>query len=198
MIYDISQPVFGCEIYPGDPRPMKSVLSDMEKGDQYNLSAFSMCAHNGTHLDAPLHFIRDGKSIDEIPLEKCIGPAFVTEHSGDLTSEDAERILRLAENSCDGAQKRILIKGDATVTPDSAEVFSHSGLYLIGNESQSVGPVNSPMAVHRILLNAEVVLLEGIRLKNVPVGPYFLNCVPLNLEGTEGAPCRAVLLDSFR
>ena len=76
-IYDISQEVFGCQVYPGDPMPEKKELKSMEKGEVYNLTAFSMCAHNGTHIDAPCHFIKDGKPVDEISLEAFIGMAYV-------------------------------------------------------------------------------------------------------------------------
>ena len=69
-IYDISQKVFSCEVYPGDPVPEKKVLKSMQKGDVYNLTAFSMCAHNGTHIDAPFHFIKDGKAVDEMMPQK--------------------------------------------------------------------------------------------------------------------------------
>ena len=68
-IYDISQEVFSCQVYPGDPAPERTTLSSMEKGDLYNLTAFSMCAHNGTHVDAPRHFIRDGITIEQLDPE---------------------------------------------------------------------------------------------------------------------------------
>lgn len=195
MIYDISQPVFGCEVYPGDPEPEMKTLSSMEEGGLYNLTAFSMCAHNGTHIDAPLHFIPGGKSVDLIPLEKFSGPAFVFYHEGDLSAADARKVLSLAAVAHEGAQRRILIKGPATVTLDAAKVFAEAGVYLVGNESQTVGPEDAPMAVHLVLLKAGVVLLEGIRLSGVTEGVYYLNCVPLNLNGAEGSPCRAVLIE---
>ena len=72
-IYDISQEIFSCQVYPDDPTPEKNMLKSMEKGDLYNLTAFHMCAHNGTHIDAPLHFMQDGKAVDEICLEAFVG-----------------------------------------------------------------------------------------------------------------------------
>ena len=68
MIYDISQELFSCHVFPGDPAPAYEALGDMQRGDLYNLTAFSMCAHNGTHVDAPLHFVKGGRTVDEIPL----------------------------------------------------------------------------------------------------------------------------------
>ena len=95
-IYDISQEVFGCAVYPGDPKPEKEIKLKMSEGAVCNLSAFSMCAHNGTHVDAPLHFIREGKSVDRVELDRFIGYAYVAEHEGEILSQDAERILKTA------------------------------------------------------------------------------------------------------
>ena len=86
------------------------------------------------------------------------------------------------------------MKGKAVVTEDAAKVFAEAGLLLYGNESQTVGPEDAPMAVHLIMLGAEIVLLEGIRLGEVDEGTYLLNCAPLNLGGSDGAPCRAILM----
>ncbi|MBP3371524.1 MAG: cyclase family protein [Clostridia bacterium] len=193
-IYDISQEVFGCEVYPGDPAPEKKILSSIGQGDLYNLTSFSMCAHNGTHVDAPFHFIKDGKTVDEIDLEAFVGMAYVAEHEGIVSAEDAVQILAKAKEHDPDAASRILIKGNAEVSLEAAEVFASSNLLLLGNESQTVGPENAPMAVHVALLSAEVVLLEGIRLHDVAEGVYFLNAAPLNLAGADGAPCRAILV----
>ena len=72
-IYDISQEVFTCKVYPGDPAPQKETLSAMERGDLYNLTIFSMCAHNGTHIDAPSHFLKHGKTVDELDPSAFLG-----------------------------------------------------------------------------------------------------------------------------
>ena len=195
MIYDISQPVFGCAVYPGDPKPERTSLLRLENGDLCNLTAFSMCAHNGTHVDAPLHFLKEGKGVGSVALEKFIGPAYVGTMEGDIGAKDAEALLEQANAAYPGAQQRILIKGSTTVTLEAAEVFARAGIDLVGNESQTVGPEDAPMAVHLALLSAEVVLLEGVRLAHVPDGAYQLNCAPLNLGETDGAPCRAILMD---
>ena len=193
-VYDISQEVFGCEVFAGDPAPEKKSLLRISDGAVCNLSAFSMCAHNGTHVDAPYHFFDGGRTVDRVDIECFVGYAWVTEHEGSLTAADAERIISEAEKSGCGAEKRILIKGKATVTEEAAEVFAGHGLLLLGNEAQTVGPKDAPMKVHRIMLGAETVLLEGIRLDKVPEGRYLLDAAPLNLGGADGAPCRAVLI----
>lgn len=189
-IYDISQEVFSCAVYPGDPEPEKQVIYATAKGDLYNLSSFAMCAHNGTHIDAPFHFLHNGKTVDQMDLTHFVGDCYVARHEGDVTAEDARDILRRAN----GVQ-RILIGGKATVTAESAEVFASSGIKLLGNEGQTVGPEDAPMQVHLILLRREVALLEGIVLTDVPEGHYFLSAAPLNLGGCDGAPCRACLID---
>ena len=192
MIYDITQPLFSCAVYPGDPAPKREQLCSMEKGDIINLTAFSMCSHNGTHADAPAHFIKDGKTVGELDLSAFIGECYVARHEGDVTAEDARRILDTAKRP--GASERILIAGQAVITEAAARVFADAGIKLIGNESQTVGPEDAPMQVHLILLGADVVLLEGVVLAHVPEGKYFLSAAPLNLGGCEGAPCRAVLI----
>ena len=194
-IIDISQEVFGCDVYPGDPKPVRERLSDMADGAAYNLTAFSMCAHNGTHVDAPCHFYTDGKTVDEIDLDRFIGYAYVAAHEGDITGADAEAILRTAGAADPRSAKRILIKGKATLTKEGALALAAAGTKLFGNESQTVGPENAPMEVHRILLGAQTVLLEGIRLRDVSPGVYLLHAAPLNLGGADGSPCRATLLE---
>ena len=195
MIFDISQEVFHCRVYPGDPAPEKRLLSSMEKGGLYNLTAFSMCAHNGTHIDAPFHFLKNGKTVDAIGLEAVVGMAYVAEHQGVVSGDDAAEMLKKAKEQEPEAAKRILIKGAAEVSPEAAKVFAASRILLLGNESQTVGPEDAPMEVHLILLSADVILLEGIRLEDVSEGVYLLNAAPLNLSGADGAPCRAVLMD---
>ena len=194
QIFDISQEVFSAEVYPGDPAPQRERLCSMERGDLYNLTAFYMCAHNGTHVDAPAHFIKDGKTVEQLPLSRLVGSAAVVAFAGDLTADDARALLAKLRRVDPEAAKRILLKGDAVVTEGAAAVLAAHGVQLIGVESQSVGPADAPMAVHLALLSAEVVLLEGLRLSCVPEGVYLLSAAPLSLGGADGAPCRAVLI----
>lgn len=189
-IYDISQEVFSCAVYPGDPEPEKQTLCAIAAGDPYNLTAFSMCAHNGTHIDAPFHFLNGGKTVDQLDLRSFVGDCYVARHAGHVTAADAQAIMIQAKGA-----ERILIAGAVTVTAEAAEVFAAWGIKLLGNEGQTVGPENAPMQAHRILLAREIVLLEGIVLKDIPQGRYFLSAAPLNLGGAEGAPCRAYLVD---
>ena len=177
-IYDISQEVFHCQVYAGDPAPEKKMLCSMESGDLYNLTAFGMCAHNGTHIDAPFHFIKGGKTVDSLCLDTFVGMAYVAEHHGIVSGDDAAEMLEKAYRQ----------------NPEAANVFAASHISLLGNESQTVGPEDATMEVHLILLGAGVVLLEGVRLTAVSEGVYFLNAAPLNLSGADGSPCRAILI----
>ena len=191
-IYDISQEVLSCKVYPGDPAPKAERIVSIDKGDVYNMSTLSMCVHNGTHIDAPYHFLNDGNTVEQIPLEYFVGTCYVTHFDGELTASDAEDIMLKAKKH--NASERILIGDNVTVTAEAAMVFAQAGIKLIGNEGLSIGPVEAPMEVHKILLGAKVVLLEGIILKDVPEGVYFLNAAPLNLQSLDGSPCRAYLI----
>ena len=191
MIIDISQEVFSCKVFPGDPAPLRNTLSSIKDGAVCNLTAFSMCAHNGTHVDAPFHFVQDGKTIDQVPLSCFVGPCWVSRMDGLVTGEDAAAILDKAQ--INEADRRILIAGKATVTEEAAQVFADHGVRLVGNESQTVGPEDAPKRVHEILLGCGAVLLEGIVLSDVAEGKYTLHAAPLNLGGSDGAPCRAYL-----
>ncbi len=193
-IYDISQELFSCVVFPGDPAPVRQTLSSMEEGALYNLTALSLCAHNGTHIDAPYHFIKDGKTVDEVPVSKTVGWAYVAQEEGMLSAKDAHRILADAKKAHPEAAKRILVGGKVIVTEEAAHVFAEANIDLLGNESQTIGPEDAPMQVHLILLSREVVLLEGIRLDGVLTGAYLLSAAPISLAGSDGAPCRAILI----
>ena len=187
-IYDISQELLSCNIYDGDPAPTGAQIKNV-KDDGYNLSCLSLCAHNGTHIDAPYHFLDDGNTIDKMDISMFAGECYVVSHTGDISEADAMKMVAYA--GC----PRILIKGNATVTSHAASVFANSSMLLVGCEGQSVGDANAPAAVHKILLSKNIALLEGIILKDVPCGKYFLSCAPLNIAGFDGSPCRAILID---
>ena len=178
IIKDLAQEVFHAEVYPGDPTPGFEKIKSMEKGDVCNLTRFWMCAHNGTHVDAPAHFVRDGRTVDEMNLEDCIGTVCVMDGGAGWEQKIPE------------GYQRILVRGFEDVTLEQAQVLIEKGIRLIGTETQKMGDQD----VHRLLLGHGVVLLEGVRLQNVPNGKAFLCAQPINLGGAEGAPCRPVLL----
>ena len=194
-LYDISQEVFTSAVYPGDPKPRREVLRDFAQGDTYHLTAFSMCAHNGTHVDAPAHFLQAGDTVEKIPLEKTVGYCFVAESENDIDAARAAEILAAAGASHPEAAVRILLKGKGQVLAAGAAVFAAKGVLLLGVEGQTVGAAEVTVSLHRTLLSAGVVLLEGLRLQAVPEGVYLLCAAPLLLGGGDGAPCRAVLIE---
>ena len=193
-VYDISQEVFTSAVYEGDPKPQREVICSFEKGDSYHLTAFSMCAHNGTHVDAPAHFLQAGDTVEKIPLEKTVGYCFVAESENDIDATRAAEILEKARASHPDAAVRILLKGRGQVLAAGAEFFVAKGVLLLGVEGQTVGAVEETVSLHHTLLSAGVVLLEGLRLQAVPEGVYLLSAAPLALGGSDGAPCRAVLI----
>ncbi len=193
-IFDVSQEIFECEVYPGDSTPKKTEDLRISRGDIYNLSSFSMGAHNGTHIDAPFHFFEDGDTIEHIPLKKTVGACYVCEENGEITKEKALEILAAAQAKSPECAKRILIKGKGSITLDAGKIFAAADIYLLGVEGISVGDAAAPMAIHKALLDKKIVLLEGLRLASVDEGLYFLAAQPLKLKGLDGAPCRAILL----
>ncbi len=194
-IYDISQEVFSCAVYPGDKAPR--IIEEMRtsRGDLYNLTSFEMGAHNGTHIDAPFHFLPEGDTVERIPLEKTVGFCYVSQQDGEIGGAQAEQMLHTAALVHPDCARRLLIRGQGVVTEEAAHVFAARGVQLVGVEGQTAGPEDAPMAVHLALLGAKAVILEGLRLREVPEGVYFLCAAPLSLGGSDGAPCRAILLD---
>lgn len=186
-IYDISRELLSAPLFPDDAGPKLETVQSMADGSLFNLSNLHMCVHNGTHVDAPLHFIEDGDAIENVSLDKCIGHCTVIECDHPLTGREAEELLP-------HIRKRLLIKGNGAITQSAAFVLREGGIKLVGVETLSVGDVSAPRAVHLELLGADVALLENLNLSKVPVGDYYLVAAPLKIKGAEGAPCRAILL----
>lgn len=177
MIYDITQELFSGGVWPGDVAPEYVRMKSFEKGDASTVSVFKMSAHNATHIDAPIHRIKGGKGIDELDIEACIGECEV------ISINNTERLA--ATDS-----KRILIRDCQTIGADIAQLLVDKGVRFVGVEGLGIGD----RPTHNILLTAEVIILEGALLSNVPEGKYFLSALPIKLGGFDGAPCRAVLV----
>lgn len=188
-IYDITQEILSGRGYPGDPQPTSERIYKMEEGSYCNVTTFAMCAHNGTHMDAPYHFYENGKSIDEVNLNQCVGSCIVIDSSANEYKAIQEKLEQ--------GYTRILLKGEWNITMEIGKLLNEYHVMLVGVESQSVGPMDSPMDVHLELLGEGVVLLEGLVLTEVEPAEYFLLAPPLKLGGSDGAPCRALLLDGM-
>jgi arylformamidase len=205
-MYDLTRPLRdGGTVYPGDPpisfRPHRSLAL----GDPANVTALSLGTHSGTHVDAPRHFLAHGVAVDGILPERLIGPVAVLTLSPSSTLVDA---ATLAGHDLRG-QRRVLLRtrdsaagthGFSTdycaLALDGAEYLLARGVELIGIDSPSVEPFGSDdYPVHRLLLEHGVVIVEGLDLSSVSAGVYDFICLPLRLEGLDGAPARAVLVE---
>lgn len=190
-IYDIPQELFSSHVYPGDKAPKRTLISDMTKGASCNVSELEMNAHNGTHMDAPRHFVRDGKTIDELELDRLIGSCAVVSAEGAVEPEFVREVCRKYD------VKRILLKGECHLTKAAADILSECGIVLVGVESQSIATYDDPITVHVSVLGQGIAALEGLVLTEVPDGKYFLFAAPIKLGGSDGSPCCAVLIDKI-
>lgn len=190
-IIDVSRDILKTPVYPGDPEGYLDEIKSMKKGGKCNLNAFYTCLHTATHIDAPLHFINGGSSIDEIPLEYFIGECVVVEaQPGPITGAFAE------ENFPWKTAERVLIKGNGNsyLMESSAYYFADSGVKLVGTDSQSIGISGTNDVIHRALLSENIAILEGLDLSKVEPGKYFLMAQPIKISGVEASPCRAILV----
>lgn len=192
-IIDISRKFFSCDVYPGDPEPKAERVCSIDDGDICNLTAVSAGAHTATHVDAPLHFLQGGETIENLPLDAFIGPCKVIDvPAGVITGDYVDRFF---PKSC----QRLLIKGGgrAFFMDSSAEEAVQRGLLLIGTDSLSVGCKGNEAPPHKAFLQAGVAILEGLDLSEVKPGEYFLFAPPVAYDGIEAAPARAVLIEDY-
>ena len=188
-LIDITRELFSSPPYPGDPFPRRDLIRRMDLGDECNLSGFYACCHSATHLDAPLHFIPDGDSIDKLDLARCIGPCEVIPAQGILTGEDIDHMAPQPGT-------RLLLKGngEAFLSESAAFALAEAGILLVGTDAQSISPPDDEERPHTELLGAGIAILEGLNLAVAEPGNYRLIALPLLLAGAEAAPVRAVLL----
>lgn len=208
-IHDISVPLRpDMPTYLGEPGPNLEFRSLLSKGDQYTLSTLSLGSHTGTHVDAPRHFLDGAPAVDAIPLDALAGPAHVAEFGGDthITAADLDAMDIPAD--C----QRLLLKTPngrfwddpdfhtdfVALAPDAARTLAERGIRLVGIDYMSIEGFDvERYEVHETLLASGVVILEGVDLRRVSPGGYFLVCAPLNVVGAEGAPARAFLIDQM-
>jgi arylformamidase len=193
-------------VYEGDA-PMKfEFLKDMRKGDVLTLSAYSLGAHSGTHIDAPMHFVAGGASIDQVPLDALIGPARVIDVADGVRAIDAaelnrhswtgtQRVLFRTRSSQHGWMNSPTFHRDFTfIAPDAAQLLADAGVGLVGIDYLSAEEFGAPKPrTHRILLGRGIPIVEGLALDGVRDGEYDLIVLPMKVAGHEGAPARAVL-----
>jgi arylformamidase len=176
----------------------------LENGDPSNVSRLDCDVHTGTHIDAPRHFLKNGATVEQLPLDTLIGPAIVaylpnvTEiAASDMAAlslpDGTKRLLLKTSNSALWAKQQGFDTGFVGLTADAAKWIVERGISLVGVDYLSVQKYGDGPETHLILLGAEVVILEGIDLSGAEAGQYELICLPLKITGAEGAPARAVL-----
>ncbi|MCC7019118.1 MAG: cyclase family protein [Ardenticatenales bacterium] len=198
-------------VWPGDLPPVITPVATHDAGDGYALSHLSATLHLGTHIDAPRHFIPDGATVDALPLAVLIGPAFVVDVPDDVRAIDAPYLERLAaagglpadavrilfrtRNSAglvDGRDEGPFRRDFVAVTAGGARYLVALGVRLVGIDGPSIAPWDDTDTPHVVLLGAGVVAVEGLAMAEAPPGHGVLVCLPLRIEGAEGAPARAV------
>ena len=182
-IYDITRELLSASVYPGDTVPQ---LTAKQQGT-CTVSDINMCLHNATHIDAPSHYIPDGSSIADLPVELFFGKCTVISVKDDVVS--ADEVYENTRFACE----RVLIKGNAVLNEFSATELIDKGVRLIGTECCSIGDDRT----HEILLRHNIVIIEGLDLQKVKDGNYFLSASPLKINGADGAPCRAILIADY-
>ena len=211
-IFDISLPISeDLPIWPGDPKVSLQQLSAIKNGASSNVSKVKMSVHTGTHIDAPRHFLDAGKTIDQILLEKLIGEVLVIALDDDVEVISKDILINHPQNLFLHHTQKVLFKTrnsslwqtDATsfqadyvgIDTSGAGYLAAFDLDLIGVDYLSIAAFHDTTRPHQILLEKEIVLLEGINLSNVPAGTYTLYCLPLLIANCEGAPARAILIE---
>ncbi len=206
-IHDISLPVSeSLAVWPGDPPVRITQPAHIDRGDQYTVSRLEIGAHIGTHVDAPAHFVRGGAEVDHLALDLLVGPARVVHvpEAGSLTRQVLEglsippgtqRLLFRTRNSEHWSGDGSFREEYVGLTNAGARWLVGRGVRLVGIDYLSISPWNDLLTPHQTLLGAGVVVVEGLDLSGITPGVYQLVCLPLKLEGVEGAPARAILIE---
>ena len=207
-IFDISLTVSSdLPVWPGDPPIELERVESMDEGAHANVSRLSAGVHIGTHVDAPHHFLNDGHTIEQLPLDVLTGPCYVTQLPDGIEAITAEALKGMSLPSdttrilFGTSNSRLWSRGETkfhedfvAITEDGANWLVQHGIQLVGVDYLSVAPYGDSVSTHTILLRAGMVVVEGLDLSAVPRGFYDLYCLPLKLLGSDGAPARAILI----
>ena len=207
--YDISLTISSeLPVWPGDPAITLERVQKIEEGDSANVTRINMSVHVGTHVDAPYHFLGEqAMTVEKLPLNILNGRAYVLQVPEEIdliTSSFLEsvmipprtrRILFKTRNSkLWAAGKKTFQKDFVAISPDGAQYLADRSVKLIGVDYLSVAPFTDGITPHKILLQEGIVIVEGLNLSQVSQGRYTLHCLPLKIEGADGAPARAILV----
>lgn len=194
-------------VWPGDPSVDLHRVSKIEEGANANVSHIKMSVHTGTHVDAPIHFLENGKSVDELPLNILMGRAYVVHLRDSVNLITAEildsadipprtrRVLMRTRNSVIWTKGNLPFQENfVAIDEGAAEYLVKRGVKLVGVDYLSVAPYKNSAPTHKILLKAGLVVVEGLNLSKVSQGRYNFFCLPLKLAGSDGSPARAILV----
>lgn len=194
--------------WPGDPSVELGRVSKIEEGANANVSRIAMGVHTGTHVDAPFHFLEDGTTVDTLPLDVLIGSVQVVEIGDNVDVINADilkksslipgvsRILFKTRNSKIWARDEKEFQTEFVgIDADGAEFLVQQGIKLVGIDYLSIAPYKKSRPTHEILLNAKMIIIEGVDLSKIQEGVYQLVCLPLKLGGSDGAPARTILIE---
>ena len=205
-LYDISLTIAeDLPVWPGDPKIELKKISQIDNGEEANVTHLSACVHIGTHVDAPDHFLGNGETVENLSLDLLVGPALVVEVpvEGQITAMDLQsitipegtkRLLIKTANSQIWAEGLKEFKEDfIAIEADAAEYLVNQGVEVVGVDYLSVAPFADPAPTHQILLKAGTLIIEGLNLSAIVPGEYTLYCLPLKIKGSDGAPARVLL-----
>ncbi|TFG49506.1 MAG: cyclase family protein [Anaerolineales bacterium] len=205
-LYDISLTISeNLPTWPGDPKIELKKISLITEGQEANVTHFSACVHVGTHVDAPDHFLGNGQTVENLPLDLLVGPVEVVEMTGtgmisaaDLKTagipKDTRRLLIKTANSQYWAEGNQTFQEDfIALEADAAASLVSLGVEVVGVDYLSVAPYADPAPTHRILLENNVLIIEGLNLAEIEPGEYTMMCLPLKIGGSDGAPARVLL-----
>jgi arylformamidase len=209
QIIDISLPISPkLPVWPGDPAVVLEKVSSMDAGAHDNVSRLACGVHTGTHVDAPHHFLNDGRTVESLSLDVLVGPAFLVQIPEEVQIVNANvlekaaipagtlRLLLKTSNSRLWQQDEMeFFTGFVGISTDGAEWLVQHGIKLIGIDYLSVAPYHQSIPTHRVLLQAGIIIVEGLDLHNALPGLYTLYCLPLKLVGSDGAPARVILVE---
>ncbi|OBZ34361.1 MULTISPECIES: cyclase family protein [unclassified Methanohalophilus] len=185
-------------VYPGDPKVTVERVASIESCG-YSVSKLEMGSHTATHIDAPAHIFESGRTVDELELASLVGRAYLIDHSGktEIGNDEMEKTFSFKDKS----SEIILLKTEssdqkfAKILPDAAEWIVKKGFLTVGIDSESMDS-GEGLDNHRILLGKGINIIENLDLKKVEPGYYGFVCLPLKIKGCDGAPARAILLQS--
>lgn len=208
-IHDISMAIAPDMLYwPDTTVPAVEWEMRMSRGDIADVSRWVLGAHNGTHVDAPSHFLAGAPGLESVTLESLVGPALVVDLDDDVVSIGAgdlplaelrpgERLLFKTSNSRHRLESSSFDEGYVGIEPDAARAMVSAGVQLVGIDYLSIEPFGREVfESHHVLLGAGVTVVEGLDLRGIGPGRYRLTILPLHLMGAEAAPARAILEDT--